>query len=262
MRPRTLKLVVEMGLGPISVAEAKITNFCKVAEVKDFVDRVCPICGKKPQWHPSSYTCCGQSFSTWQALREVVKGTSQALVKAVLLKKGEPALARLWRMSRENFKQYADATLAEYGLTVKDSQSASNMRKLLIAVEKLSQVIILTWNEEYEQKIALLGVTESSRIVVREIVPLNMGQMEETLRATMDGVTEKEIQEAQQFVKTLPEATGETLTAHDWRAEVIPQIQTPETTKVQDLEAILAKAKEGEAQKVAVAPTIPASKKK
>ena len=262
MRPRTLKLVVEMGLGPISVAEAKITNFCKVAEVKDFVDRVCPICGKKPQWHPSSYTCCGQSFSTWQALREVVKGTSQALVKAVLLKKGEPALARLWRMSRENFKQYADATLAEYGLTVKDSQSASNMRKLLIAVEKLSQVIILTWSEEYEQKIALLGVTESSRIVVREIVPLNMGQMEETLRATMDGVTEKEIQEAQQFVKTLPEATGETLTAHDWRAEVIPQIQTPETTKVQDLEAILAKAKEGEAQKVAVAPTIPASKKK
>ena len=239
MRPRTIKMSVSFMGMTTPIAEAKITSFARIAEVKDYVDRLCPKCLGKPAWK-GGYVCgCGASFNHWSQLKEVIKGSTRELSKTRLTEKGEDVLAKMWRMPAEKFKEYGDATISEYGLTVKDSTSAKNLKKLLIAVRKVGQVVILTWAEEYEQRIALLTVSESARVVIREIMPLNLGSLEETLRVTLD-VPESEITEAEMFVKTLPEATEDTLKVQDWRTTTIPEVVTAEKAKVQDLDVILA----------------------
>jgi len=221
------------------IGEASITNYANMAETKDYLDRVCPECLAKPEWKGGYQCTCGFSAGHWSKLKEVLKGTTQELKRVVLRQKGEDIVAKIHRMSRESFREFGDATLQEYGVIVKDSTSARNIKKLLIAVQRLAQVIVLTWNEEYEQKVALLTVSESNRIIIREIMPLNLSQIEETVRVSLSEVTEQEINEAEQFVKALPEATEETLKVKDWRTETIHVAVTAEKAKVQDLEKIL-----------------------
>jgi len=263
MRPRRIKMAVSVMGFTTPIAEASITSFAKLAEVKDYIDRVCPVCATIPKWE-GRYVCqnCKENllkvaresnlplteseaedkatYTHWSKLRECVKGTTREIKRLALRQKGEDILAKIYRMPLEKFRHFADATVSEYGLTVKDSTSGKNIKKLLIAVRKLGQVIILTWNDEYEQRIALLTISESDRIVIREIMPLNLGEIEETLRVSLTDVSEAEVTEAEQFIKTLPEATEETLKVQDWRTETIPQVVSTEKAKVQDLEQILA----------------------
>jgi len=240
MRPRRIKMAVSVMGFVTPIAEASITSFAKLAEVKDYIDRVCPNCLGKPEWKGQYVCSCGSTFNHWSRLKECVRGTTREIKRLALRQKGEDILAKIYRMPLEKFRHFADATVSEYGLTVKDSTSGKNIKKLLIAVRKLGQVIILTWNDEYEQRIALLTISESDRIVIREIMPLNLGEIEETLRVSLTDVSEAEVTEAEQFIKTLPEATEETLKVQDWRTETIPQVVSTEKAKVQDLEQILA----------------------
>jgi len=255
MRPKTVKLVVSaMGL-TLPLAEARITPFSRKTDVSDFLDRVCPKCLSKPTYK-GEYLCqCGERFSHWSRLKEVIKGSQTAIVKAVLRKEGESVQASLYKIGKEKFREKADATINEYGILVKDQTSALNLRKLVIATEKLGYVIVLKWSEQYEQVIAVLTISQSGRILVREIMPANLGQIEETLQASMNEISEKEIEEAQILVKQLPDATEDTFKVEDWRTQTIPQVVTTETAKVQDLNQIIASLPKPEPEALAPTPT-------
>lgn len=113
--------------------------------------------------------------------------------------------------------------------------------KLLVAIDRLAKVIILRFNDTYEERICLLCLSMSNRVILREIIPLNLLQAEETLRVDMAAITEKEIVEAQQLIKSLPEATEETFSVSDYRTiGVETRIEAP---KVRELKEILATVK-------------------
>lgn len=81
----------------------------------------------------------------------------------------------------------------------------------------------------------------SNRVILREIIPLNLLKAEETLRVDMEQVTEKDITEAQQLIKSLPKATEKLLTVSDYRTiGVETKVETP---KVKELREILATVK-------------------
>jgi hypothetical protein len=54
--------------------------------------------------------------------------------------------AEAFVMDIEEFAKYCDATLGEYGVTIKSDQDAINLRSLLVAVHSLNKVIIIVFN--------------------------------------------------------------------------------------------------------------------
>lgn len=244
MRPRKIKLsmlVPIMGTPtPVPIAELKIVKLAE--ERKAETERLCPKCGARPTWK-AMYDCvCGATYKTWQGLKQVVKATGEEVVKRRLAGEGD-VHARLWRMSADEFSKYTDGTAEEYGVTVADQLGALNLKKLLIASKLLGEVIIVTYDDTYEQRVALLTVSEAKTVVLREIIPLNLADVKETLKVSFEGLTDVEVQEAKAFVATLPEASEETLTVDDYRTIGLEAIPVT-STKVQDLSAILARLPE------------------
>lgn len=224
---------------PVAIGELKVATIAKRKELSDYTDLLCPTCNAKPSWKGGYECACGQKFNHWSKLKRVFKGTVEAVVMPRLKTEKGSTPAQIFRMSAEIFKQYIDAGLEEYGAVPVDEISAKNIRKLLIATTKLGQVIILRFNDIHEERIALLGTNLTGRIIIREITPMNLVEVVETMRVSMDNITEQELTEAELFVKQLPEATEDTLLAHDYRAKITPKAEV--TAKVLQLEEILAK---------------------
>ena len=169
------------------------------------------------------------------------KATGEPIVKTKFTEAGKDVVADAFVMDLKEFMSIADATLNEYGVVVTEEASARNLRKLLIATERLGKVVLIRYLDTYEERIAILTLSISRRIILKEIIPLNLADIKETMRIDLSDVTEKELAEAEQFVKMLPVAQESHLYVSDYRTKGIKA--KPVTPKVLELEAILAKAK-------------------
>lgn len=248
------------------IAEVKIQNYASEIDVKEWTELVCPTCNEKPAWK-GGYECSKdqQTFGHWSKLKRIIRGTTQALTIPRLLKEKEEAVAKLSWLSAEDFAQnYVDATRkdeGEKGVILTDSASAKNLFKLLVAVEQLKYVIIAKWKDTTEEIVGLLSVSASGRILIREIIPSNLVQVKETLFLDRNAITNEDIEEAKAFVEHfIPKATEETFKVNDYRAQwkegtITNETAEPETQKVADIKAIMAKA-------LVQIPTIPTPKKR
>jgi hypothetical protein len=243
MKQRTLKVVADVMGMQTSIAVLKIQSFATEPELRAWTDLVCPKCNKKPKYSGASYNCdCGASYSWWGKLKRVLKGTVTEVLMPRLLGSGETAVAKMFKMDIASFSKYVDATKTEKGVTVKDEASATNLFKLIVATEKLGQVLIIRYNDTKEEVIALLTQSVSRRIILKEIVPINLLQLKETLKMDMSAISQKDIEEAKGFLKIIPEATEETLSVNDYRVGAL-NVTPVSQEKVVELKAILAKAK-------------------
>lgn len=219
------------------VASVKIQKFADVLESE--ADLLCPKCKQKPKWN-GGYDCsCGQHYNHWSQLLRVDKATGEPIVKTKFTEPKEDVVADAFIMDLKDFSAIADATLTEYGVVVTDETSARNLRKLLIATKNLGKVVFIRYLDTYEERIAILTTSISNRIILKEIIPLNLADIKETMRIDLSGVTEQDIAEAEQFVKMLPTATESLLNVSDYRTKGIQA--KPITAKVIELEAILSK---------------------
>jgi len=250
MKPRKLKLVAKVAGFPTAIAEVHIQNFASEPELKDYTELVCPSCLEPTEYHPASYECkkCGQTFSWWGKLVRVIKGTKVKIDMPRLLKEKEVAVGELYKMKRNEFAKYCDAVKSEKGLIVEDGNSAHNLFKLLVATEKLGYVIIVLYKDTYEEVVGLLKVSDSGRIKLQEIIPINLVKIKESLMLNRDEITEKDVEEAGQFVEQfIPVATEEKLKVHDYRTAWVEQhVQEQpekEAEKVVQLKEIMAMAK-------------------
>lgn len=128
----------------------------------------------------------------------------------------------------------------QYGLVAKDETTARNIKKLLVAIKALGKVILLTFKDTYEERVAILTQSVSGRILLKEIIPLNLAEIRETMRADLSNISEKEMVEAKAFISMLPKATEDLLTVSDYRTVGLGKKVV--SSKVLELEEILAQA--------------------
>jgi len=243
MKQRTLKVVADVMGMQTSIAVLKIQAFATEPDLKEWTDLVCPKCGKVPKYSGANYNCgCGESYSWWGKLKRVIKGTVTEVLMPRLLGSGEEAVAKLYKMDIATFSKYVDATKEERGVTVKDEASARNLFKLIVATEKLGNVLIVRYNDTTEEVVALLTQSVSRRVILKNIIPINLLELKETLKIDMSGITEKDIEEAKGFLHIIPEASEETLKINDYRVGALNVTPVSEE-KVVELQTILAKAK-------------------
>ncbi len=254
VKPRRLKLVAKVSGFATPIAEVSIQNFASEAELKDWTELVCPECLKPTKYQGGGSACKAHgSFSWWGKLARVVKGTTTKVAMPKLVKEGEITQGTLFKMKREDFAKYVDATKSEKGVIVTDSGSAHNLFKLLVATESLGYVIIAVYNDTTEQVIALLKVSASGRIILQEIIPLNLVKVKETLMLDRSEISEQDIEEAKGFLQAfIPDAKEQNLKVSDYRTMWLEQhLETPEqeTEKVVSLKAIMATVKTAAAKR-------------
>jgi hypothetical protein len=243
MKQRTLKVVADVMGMQTSIAVLKIQAFATEPELRQWTELVCPKCSNKPSYRKAVYECeCGQSYSWWGKLKRVLKGTVTEVLMPRLLGSGETAVAKMFKMDIATFSKYVDATKTEKGVTVKDEATATNLFKLIVATEKLGKVLIIRYNDTTEEVVALLTQSVSGRIIFKEIIPINLLQLKETLKMDMSAITQKDIEEAKGFLNIIPEATEQTLMVSDFRVGAL-NVTAVSEEKVVELKAILAKAK-------------------
>jgi hypothetical protein len=205
--------------------------------MKPETDLVCRSCGEKPVWEGLYKCICGKTYGHWSQLKRVVKGTNEEIVQTKLVEGEGPVKADAYVMDLSEFAKYVDATSAEYGVVTKDQASAANLKKLLIAMRNLGKVILIRFNDTYEQRVAILTTSISNRIILKEIIPLNLAEIKETMRVSLENVTPQEVNEAERFVKMLPPATEDLLSVNDYRTKGIGKKVSP---RVLELEQIIA----------------------
>jgi len=237
MRRRTLRLMAELHGFKMPLGEISIQKFADVRKAETVL--VCPKCGVKPAYS-SGYDCtCGAHYSSYQGLKRIVPDTMQEVLKPKLTT-GETEPATVLVMPATEFaEKYADGTLDEHGIIAKDQNTAINLRKLLVAVERLGKVVIVLFNDTNEQRIALLSLNMSNRVILKEIIPLNLAEISETLKVDVATVTEQDITEATALIGQLPLAKEENLMVSDYRTIGLKEGPV-ESPKVQSLKEILA----------------------
>jgi len=237
MRPRILKIAVRISGMEMPIASVKIEKFADVIEPE--TELLCPKCKQKPKWN-GGYDCpCGEHYNHWSQLSRTIKATGEPIIKTKFTNEKEDVVADAFIMDMKQFSEIADATLTEYGVVVSDETSARNLKKLLIATKNLSKVVFIKYLDTYEERVAILTTSVSSRIILKEIIPLNLADIKETMRIDLSNVTEQDLAEAEQFIKLLPQAKEDLLYISDYRTKGIgvPKV----TPKVVELEAILSK---------------------
>jgi len=237
MRPRILKIAVRISGMELPIASVKIEKFADVLEAE--TELLCPKCKQKPTWK-GGYDCtCGEHYNHWSGLLRVIKATGEPVTKTKFTNEKEDVVADAFIMDMKQFSEIADATLTEYGVTVSDETSARNLKKLLIATRSLSKVVLIKYLDTYEERVAILTTSVSNRIILKEIIPLNLADIKETMRIDLSSITEQDLSEAEQFIKLLPQAKEDLLYVSDYRTKGIlaPKV----TPKVIELEAILSK---------------------
>jgi len=240
MRRRTLKLVAKFGGFPLVLGEVLIQRYAQMRKPKTKL--LCPKCGAEPEWD-AHYKCpeCGATYKSWSQLKRVVADTHEPIEKTKLAS-GQVSEATLYIMDKTLFaERYADATLGEYGVIPKDDNTAQNLKKLLIAIERLGKVVIIRFNDTFETRIALLSISMSGRVILKEIIPINLLKLSETLKVDAD-FSEKDVEEAIQLIKMLPEADEEVFKVSDYRTIGVKEEEAE--AKVQSLREILAKAQQ------------------
>ncbi len=219
--------------------------------------RKCPKCGvvKEKMVFNQEYKCvCGESFAHWSAMPEIMAVTGEAITKERLLQPKEQAKGFLYRLTQTEYAKRVSATAQERGLTTADPGSAKNLKKLIVAQQSLGYVIAVKWNDTYEQKVGILTVSEDNTVVLKELIPENLVEINtDVIKATKEGITTEEIEEAKAFLKFLPEATSDTFKVSDYRTQYLKE-QPTSNTKVQTLEEIL-KASKTRAEAAASATT-------
>jgi len=269
LRPRTIKIAVRLSGFEMPVASVKIQKFADVLTPE--TDLLCPRCKSKPRW-AGGYDCsccpkCGKPleaivvdekgtvnykcpedgwqdpshYNHWSQLLRVDKATGEPIVQTKYTEAGKDVVADAYIMDLKEFSSIADATLNEYGVTVTEEASARNLRKLLIATKNLGKVILIHYFDTYEERIAILTTSISNRIILKEIIPLNLADIKETMRIDLSGITEKDVAEAEQFVKQLPIAKQDLLYVSDYRTKGVKTKAV--TPKVMELESIISRAK-------------------
>jgi len=239
LRPRTIKIAVRLSGMEMPIASIKITKFADV--LKPETELLCRKCKDKPTWN-GGYDCpCGEHYTHWSQLMRVNKATGEEIKKTKFTEAGKDVIADAFIMDLKEFSAIADATLNEYGVVVTEEASARNLRKLLIATKNLGKVVLIRYLDTYEERIAILTTSISQRIILKEIIPLNLLAQKETMRIDLSDVTDKDIAEAEAFVKQLPQAKESLLYVSDYRTKGIKG--KPITPKVMELEAILAKVR-------------------
>jgi len=242
MRERIIRITADLGGMTTTVGEVRITGFAKVIEQE--TEKFCPKCGAKPGW--VGYECsCGQRYSHWSYLKRILKSTGQEILKATpYTQKGEIVEALAYILDRKTFAdKYADATLAEKGIVAKDAHAANNIRNLIIATEQLGMVVIVAFKDTYEERTCLLTHTLSNRVVLKEIIHMNILELEETMRCDTSQVRPDEIERAKKLVANIPPPTEEVFICHDHRAIGVEQTGNL-SDKVVELEAILRQAEQ------------------
>lgn len=247
MRPRKIKVSIQLSGFTMPIGELKVKKFADYRGIANEswrsknTERICPDCGGVPQWS-GHYTCpCGKTYNHWSKLKQILKATKEAIVMARLIPEGQDVIAKASVMEEDEFNQYVDATAEEYGVVTNDSTSALNVKKLLIATKLLRKVILLTFNDTYEQRICILTTSISGRVVLKELIPLNLLETEETMKVSLSDVSEKELAEAKQFVNMLPHAEEDMLTVSDYRIVGLEAGTEVVSEKVLQLEEVLKK---------------------
>ena len=237
MRPRILKIAVRISGMEMPIATVKIEKFADVLEPE--TELLCPKCKQKPIWN-GGYDCpCGEHYGHWSRLLRVVKATGEPITKTKFTNEKEDVVADAFIMDMKQFSEIVDATMTEYGVVVSDETSARQIKKLLIATKNLGKVVLIKYLDTFEERVAILTTSISNRIILKEIIPLNLADIKETMRIDLSNVSEQDLAEAEQFVKLLPQAKEDLLYVSDYRTK---GILTPKTTpKVIELEAILSK---------------------
>lgn len=205
-------------------------------------ERICPDCGSVPQWS-GHYTCpCGKTYNHWSKLKHILKATKEAIVMRKLTAEGQDVVAEAHVMPLDEFESLCvDATDQELGITVNDSTSAENLKKLLVASKLLNVVILLRFNDTYEQRICVLTTNITGRVILKDIIPLNLLDLEETMKVNLKEITPQQLEEAKQFVKMLPKATEDFLKVDDYRTIGLEEGEEEVSAKVIQLEEVLKK---------------------
>lgn len=238
MRPRILKIAVRISGMEMPIAAVKIKPFADVLEAE--TDLLCPKCKQKPKWN-GGYDCsCGEHYGHWSQLERVVRATGEPVIKTKFTNDKEDVVADAFIMDMTEFSKIVDATLKDYGITANDETSARNLKKLLIATKYLNKVVLVRYLDTYEERVTILTTSVSNRIILKEIIPQNLAEIEETMHIDLSTVSQQDLAEAEQFVKLLPPARPELLNISDYRIKGIGI--SKEAPKVIELEAILQQA--------------------
>ena len=222
-----------------TIGEVKIAPIAEMMEADTI--RVCPTCFIKPEYKGATYKCskCGYEANHWSGLKQAT-ADGEIIEKQRLIAEKEKPEAKAYIMTKDDFKKYVDATLQDYGVLARDEKTANNLRKLLIATQSLGVVVLIRFNDTYEERVCILTTSISDRIILKEIIPLNLAKISETMKVSLKDITEKDLEEAKQFLKLLPQAKEELLNVSDYRVKGVKKEKVEE--KVVELEAILQQA--------------------
>jgi len=242
MRSRKLRITANLGGMNMAVGDVKVVKFADIRQAE--TDLVCPSCAAKPRW-TGGYACeCGQTYNHWSRLKRILRATGQEILKVKFTEDKQVIEAQAYVLERKEFSEkYSDATLEEKGIVAENASTAKNIRNLLIASQVLGKVIVVAFKDTYEERTCLLCLSESNRVLLREIIPINLLELEETMRADVSQVTERDIENAKKFVDMLPPPTEDVFIAHDYRSIGIEEQAKP-SEKVVELEQILRQAEQ------------------
>jgi len=242
MRDRKLRITAQFGPMQMAVGDVKVVKFADVRQAD--TELVCPKCGEKPAW-AGGYSCnCGERYPHWSRLKRILKATGQEILKVKFTEDKGIVQAAAYVLPRKDFaERYSDATLEEKGIVAQDPPTARNLRNLLIATQLLEKVIVVAYKDTYEERTCLLTVSSSNRVLLKEIIPMNLLELEETMRADVSQASPQEIEAAKKFVDMLPPPTEDIFICHDYRAVGLEAVEKP-SEKVVELEAILRQAEQ------------------
>jgi hypothetical protein len=177
-------------------------------------------------------------------LKRVLKATGEEILKVKFTEEKQAIEGQAFILDRKEFaERYSDAILEEKGIVAENASTAKNIRNLLIASKMLDKVVVVSFKDTYEERTCLLTLSESNRVLLREIIPQNILELEETMRADISQVTERDIEAAKKFVELLPPPTEDIFLCHDYRAIGVEAKEKP-SEKVVELEAILKQAEQ------------------
>lgn len=252
MQNRKISVVISVGGMTMPLGTFKIVSYAGEYRYTDATTLVCPKCEQKPD-KQEQYYCprCEEYYSSWYALKRVSKATGEEVPKPVLHTSKDPPQATIYQMDVSAFQQkYSDATKSEKGIEPQDAMSTQNLQNLLVAVERLNKVIVLKWNEKYQENVAILRLSPSDRVVLQEVIPRPIAQIKSSMTVNTENVTEQQIAMAQQLISQIPEVSDEVMTISDYRTYGLSDeaLEEEPTAQVQDLSNILAQMQEATAK--------------